>query len=151
VLPRVAEPLSTIFLICVVPGLAGGVGLRRGRRHPTEIGVGDVLDFWRVLEVDSPSKLVLSAEMKTPGEALLEFQLLPLADGQVEFRMLSRFLPKGLSGIIYWYVLYPFHEWIFYGMLKSIARTIQKPVIAGPERYTPTLDHACKLPPADSY
>lgn len=131
--------------------LVGGVGLRRGRRHPTEIGVGDVLDFWRVLEVDAPNKLALSAEMKTPGEALLEFKIAPLADGLVEFRMLSRFLPKGLSGILYWYILYPFHEWIFYGMLKSIARTIQKPVIAGPERYTPTLDHACKLPPADSY
>lgn len=135
----------------IMDRLAGGVGLRRGRRHPTEIGVGDVLDFWRVLEVDAPNKLVLTAEMKTPGEALLEFQIVPLADDQVEFRMLSRFLPKGLSGILYWYILYPFHEWIFYGMLKSIAKTIQKPVIAGPERYTPTLDHACKLPPADSY
>jgi uncharacterized protein YbjT (DUF2867 family) len=130
--------------------LAGGVGLRRGRRHPTEMGVGDVLDFWRILEVDPPKTLLLVAEMKTPGEALLEFQIVPLADGQVEFRLLSRFLPKGLSGILYWYVLYPFHEWIFYGMLKSMAKAIQKPIIAGPERYTPALNHACTLPPIDA-
>lgn len=124
----------------------GGVGLRRGRRHPTEIGVGDALDFWRVLKVDPPKTLLLVAEMKTPGEALLEFQILPLSDGRVEFRMLSRFLPKGLSGILYWYVLYPFHEWIFYGMLKSMAKSIQKPITAGPERYTPALSTACDLP-----
>jgi hypothetical protein len=130
----------------IMDRLAGGVGLRRGRRHPTEIGAGDVLDFWRVLEVDAPHKLVLAAEMKTPGEALLEFQIKPLTDGQVEFRMLSRFLPKGLSGILYWYTLYPFHEWIFYGMLKSMAKTIRKPIIAGPQRYTPALSTACDLP-----
>lgn len=130
----------------IMDRLAGGVGLRRGRRHPTEIGVGDVLDFWRVLEVDAPHKLVLTAEMKTPGEALLEFHILPLADGQVEFRMLSRFLPKGLTGILYWYVLYPFHEWIFYGMLKSMAKSIQRPITAGPERFTPALSTACEMP-----
>jgi hypothetical protein len=126
--------------------LAGGVGLRRGRRHSTHIGAGDVLDFWRVLAVDAPKKLLLAAEMKTPGEALLEFQIIPLTGGQVEFRMLSRFLPKGLLGIVYWYALYPFHEWIFYGMLKSIAKRIQKPITAGPERYTPALSTACDLP-----
>ena len=126
--------------------LAGGVGLRRGRRHPTQLGVGDVLDFWRVLAIDPPEKLLLAAEMKTPGEALLEFQIHPLADGHVELRMLSRFLPKGLSGILYWYVLYPFHEWIFYGMLKSMAKSIQKPITAGPERYTQAMSTTCELP-----
>jgi uncharacterized protein YbjT (DUF2867 family) len=130
----------------VMDRLMGGVGLRRGRRHPTDIGVGDVLDFWRVLEVDGPKKLVLIAEMKTPGEALLEFQIVPLANGEVEFRMLSRFLPRGLTGIIYWYALYPFHEWIFYGMLKSMAKSIQKPITKGPQRYTQALSNACALP-----
>ena len=135
----------------VMDRLMGGVGLRRGRRHPTDIGVGDVLDFWRVLEIDPPKKLVLIAEMKTPGEALLDFQTTALAGGQVEFRMLSRFLPKGLSGIFYWYALYPFHEWIFYGMLKSIAKSIHKPITMGPQRYTQALSNACELPdePAD--
>jgi hypothetical protein len=130
----------------VMDRLMGGVGLRRGRRHPTDIGVGDVLDFWRVLEVDGPKKLVLIAEMKTPGEALLEFQIVPLANGEVEFRMLSRFLPRGLTGIIYWYALYPFHEWIFYGMLKSMAKSIQKPITKNPQRYTLALSNACALP-----
>ena len=130
----------------MIDRLVGGVGLRRGRRHPTEIGMGDVLDFWRVLKVEPPQKLMLSAEMKTPGEALLDFQIIPLADGQVEFRMLSRFLPKGLTGILYWYALYPFHEWIFYGMLKSTAKSIHKPITMGPQRYTQPLSNACELP-----
>jgi uncharacterized protein YbjT (DUF2867 family) len=126
--------------------LAGGVGLRRGRRHPSEIGVGDVLDFWRVLRVDPPYRLLLVAEMKTPGEALLEFQITPVTDGRVELRMLSRFLPKGLLGMIYWYALYPFHQWVFYGMLKAIAKAIQKPIVSSPERFTPKLHTACRLP-----
>jgi hypothetical protein len=130
----------------IMDRLAGGVGLRRGRRHPTEIGAGDALDFWRVLEVDSPQRLLLVAEMKTPGEALLEFQITPLANGQVELQMLSRFLPRGLVGILYWYVLYPFHQWIFYGMLKAIARSIDKPIVSGPERFTPKLHTSCALP-----
>lgn len=126
----------------VVDRLAGGVGLRRGRRHPSEIGVGDALDFWRVLEVDAPGRLLLVAEMKTPGEALLEFQITPCGNGQVELQMLSRFLPRGLFGILYWYGLYPFHEWIFYGMLKAIAEYINRPISRKPERFTPRLHNA---------
>jgi uncharacterized protein YbjT (DUF2867 family) len=87
----------------IVDRLVGGVGLRRGRRHPSEIGIGDALDFWRVLEVKAPQRLLLLAEMKTPGEALLEFQISPEANGQAELQMLSRFWPKGLFGILYWY------------------------------------------------
>jgi hypothetical protein len=74
--------------------LAGGVGLRRGRRHPSEIGVGDALDFWRVLEIEAPRRLLLSAEMKMPGEALLEFEITPLGNNHVELRLHSRFLPR---------------------------------------------------------
>jgi uncharacterized protein YbjT (DUF2867 family) len=130
----------------IMDRLVGGVGLRRGRRHPTEIGVGDALDFWRVLEVDPPQRLLLVAEMKTPGEALLEFQISSLENGQVELQMLSRFLPRGLFGILYWYGLYPFHQWIFYGMLKAIAKSIQKPLASDPERFTPKLHTSCALP-----
>jgi uncharacterized protein YbjT (DUF2867 family) len=130
----------------IMDRLVGGVGLRRGRRHPTEIGVGDALDFWRVLEVNAPQRLLLVAEMKTPGEALLEFQITPRTNGQVELQMLSRFLPKGLFGILYWYGLYPFHQWIFYGMLKAIAKSINKPIASEPERFTPKLHTACALP-----
>jgi len=130
----------------IMDRLAGGVGLRRGRRHPIEIRVGDALDFWRVLEVEPPRRLLLVAEMKTPGEALLEFQITPLANAEVEFQMLSRFLPKGLFGILYWYGLYPFHQWIFYGMLKAIAKSIKKPMVSDPERFTPRLHTSCALP-----
>ncbi len=130
----------------IMDRLVGGVGLRRGRRHPTEIGVGDALDFWRVLEVEAPQRLLLVAEMKTPGEALLEFQITPKANDQVELQMLSRFLPKGIFGILYWYVLYPFHQWIFYGMLKAIAKSINKPIASDPERFTPKLHTTCALP-----
>jgi len=129
----------------IIDRLVGGVGLRRGRRHPSEIGVGDALDFWRVLEIEAPRRLVLVAEMKTPGEALLEFQITP-GGGQVELQMLSRFLPRGLFGMLYWYGLYPFHERIFFGMLKAIAESIDKPIVKGPERFTPKLHTACALP-----
>lgn len=130
----------------IMDRLAGGVGLRRGRKHPAEIGIGDALDFWRVLELEAPHRLLLLAEMKTPGEALLEFRITPAGDNDVVLQMLSRFLPRGLFGIIYWYVLYPFHQLIFFGMLKSIARSIDKPFISGPERFTPKLHTSCAMP-----
>jgi uncharacterized protein YbjT (DUF2867 family) len=130
----------------IIDRLVGGVGLRRGRRHPAEIGVGDALDFWRVLEVEPPRYLLLLAEMKTPGEAMLGFQISQKGDDQVELQMLSRFLPKGLFGICYWYALYPFHQVIFYGMLKAIAGAINKPLASEPERFTPKLHTSCDLP-----
>ena len=127
--------------------VAGGVGLRRGRRHPSELGVGDVLDFWRVLNIEAPYRLLLVAEMKLPGEALLDFRITPAGKDQVELQMLSRFLPRGLAGILYWYILYPFHQWIFFGMLKTIAKFTGKPIIEAPERFTPKLHTRCALPP----
>lgn len=129
----------------IMDRLVGGVGLRRGRRHPSDIGVGDALDFWRVLDVKAPQRLLLLAEMKTPGEALLEFQITANGHGLVELQLLSRFWPRGLMGILYWYALYPFHQWIFYGMLKSIARAIGKPMVSGPRRFTPKLAGSCVL------
>ncbi|MFC1814865.1 SDR family oxidoreductase [Thermodesulfobacteriota bacterium] len=132
----------------ILDRLMGGVGLRRGRRHPSEIGVGDALDFWRVLAVEEPRRLLLVAEMKTPGDALLSFQITPTGNGQVELQMLSRFLPKGMFGLLYWYGLYPFHQWIFFGMLKAIAKSINRPIVSGPERFTPKLHTTCALPKA---
>ena len=67
---------------------------------------------------------MLLAEMKTPGEALLDLQIEPVGDNVIEFQLHSRFLPKGLGGILYWYTLYPFHQWIFRNMLKAIVKTI---------------------------
>ena len=123
----------------------GGFGLRRGRRHPTDLRVGDAVDFWRVLEVEPERRLVLLAEMKLPGEALLEFRITSRTNDS-ELELLSRFLPKGLGGILYWYAFYPFHEWIFGGMLRALAGATGKPMVRGPERFTPRLPDSCKLP-----
>lgn len=126
--------------------MVGGVGLRRGRRHSFHISAGDALDFWRVLETAPPDRLRLLAEMKTPGEAILEFSVSAVRDRRTEIRILSRFLPRGLFGILYWYILYPFHEWVFFGMLKAIAAAVGKPVLKNPERFTPRLRSACRQP-----
>lgn len=125
---------------------AGGIGLRRGRRHPTELRTGDALDFWRVMTATPPSRLTLLAEMRIPGEAVLDIQVREVGDGATELQMLSRFLPRGLAGLTYWYALYPIHQWIFSGMLREIARAIGKPLITPPQRFTPAIANACRLP-----
>ncbi len=117
----------------------GGAGLSRGRLHPTDLKAGDALDFWRVLAVEPPTRLLLLAEMKMPGEALMEWRLTPLAEGRTEVQLLSRFLPRGLGGILYWYGLFPFHQWVYRGLLKAMAAAAGKPVIFGPTRFTPAL------------
>lgn len=123
--------------------LAGGVGLRRGRRHPTEIRDGDALDFWRVLTVEPPHRLLLKAEMKTPGEALLDFQLRTSGRGRVDLMMISRFLPRGLFGLIYWHALLPFHRQIFVGMLRAIAERSGRPIVSGPQPFDPHEGNVC--------
>jgi uncharacterized protein YbjT (DUF2867 family) len=130
----------------LIDRLVGGIGLRRGRRHPSHLRVGDALDFWRVLVVQPEERLVLLAEMKVPGEALLDIRITPAGDGAVGLQFLSRFLPRGISGILYWYGLYPFHQWIFGGMLKAIAAAVGRPIVSGPERFTPKLQPTCSLP-----
>ncbi len=116
--------------------LLGGIGFRGGRRHPEELMPGDALDFWRVLEVEPPHRLLLLAEMKLPGEAVLDFSLAATADGKTELRQTARFLPRGLGGILYWYALEPFHHWVYRGMLKAIARAVGRPILTGPEPLT---------------
>lgn len=131
----------------MIDKLAGGVGLRRGRRHPDELLPGDALDFWRVLEMEEQRRLLLLAEMKLPGEALLEFRISPVGENRTEILQLSRFLPRGLLGMAYWYGLYPFHQWIFKGMVREIARATGKPLLAEPERFAPGRHHVCTLDP----
>jgi hypothetical protein len=116
--------------------LTGGVGLRRGRRHPEQLYVGDALDFWRVLDVRPPVKLILLAEMKLPGEALLTIELVPSGSG-TEIRLGTRFRPRGLYGILYWYLLLPFHNLLFGGLLQQLAVLSGKPIVKGPEKYRP--------------
>ena len=114
--------------------LAGGAGLQRGRRRPEQLQVGDALDFFRVLEVEPDQRLLLLAEMKLPGEATLEFRLVPHPEGETEMTMMARFLPRGLGGLAYWYALEPFHRRIYQGMLQAIAAAAGKTITAGPER-----------------
>jgi len=125
--------------------LVGGVGLRRGRRHPLDLRMGDALDFWRVLDVDAPQRLVLLAEMKVPGEALLEIEIRRMDKECIELRFLSRFMPAGLFGITYWYALYPAHQLVFRGMLQAVAIKIGKKILSGPERFTPKLNRNCRI------
>lgn len=98
--------------------LWGGVGMRRGRKSPTEISAGEALDFWRVLLADREEKrLLLYAEMKLPGEAWLEFRI----DQDNMLTQTATFRPLGLAGRLYWYAVLPFHGFIFNGMIQQIA------------------------------
>jgi uncharacterized protein YbjT (DUF2867 family) len=99
--------------------LFGGVGLRRGRTHPTHLDNGDSLDFWRVLLANKEEKrLLLFAEMRLPGEAWLEFRI----DEENMLHQIATFRPKGLWGRLYWYSLVPFHYFIFGGMIRNIGK-----------------------------
>jgi uncharacterized protein YbjT (DUF2867 family) len=100
--------------------LLGGVGLRRGRRDPEHLSIGDALDFWRVEAIEPDRRLRLAAEMRVPGRAWLQFEVEPRPGGSV-IRQTAIFDPAGLPGLIYWYALFPVHRWIFAGMLRRIA------------------------------
>ena len=99
----------------------GGVGLRRGRRHPDEIRAGESLDFWRVESLAPGQGMRLRAEMKVPGGAWLEFQVLPQENGKNLFIQTAYFAPRGLFGYLYWYAMWPFHRFIFDGMIRKLA------------------------------
>ena len=116
----------------MIDRLLGGPGLGRGRRHPEEIQPGDALDFWRVLVVDKEHRLKLVAEMKLPGEAVLELVLTECADGTTEIRQFARFKPRGLLGLSYWYSVMPFHNLVFVGMMRGIAKASDAEILNGP-------------------
>lgn len=93
--------------------------MRRGRRHPDELAVGDAVDFWRVEAYEPDRRLRLAAEMKLPGRAWLEFEVQPDAEG-VAIRQTAVFDPIGLLGLLYWYAVYPLHARVFAGMLREV-------------------------------
>jgi hypothetical protein len=135
--------------------LIGGPGLRRGRRHPTTVRYGEALDFWRVIGVEKDRYLQLRAEMKVPGDAVLEFEIKPDAappekDAEplkqesvvnhaartdppspnartVQLVQTARFRPRGLAGLAYWYAVAPFHNVVFNGMLRGIKAAAECP------------------------
>lgn len=103
--------------------LAGGVGVRRGRRDPNHLLVGDTVDWWRVETLEPNSRVLFEAEMKTPGRAWLEFEV-KAQNGQTVIRQTAVFDPVGLTGLLYWYLLFPLHNLIFSGMIRSIAKEV---------------------------
>jgi uncharacterized protein YbjT (DUF2867 family)/uncharacterized protein YndB with AHSA1/START domain len=100
--------------------LVGGPGLRRGRRHPSEIAAGEVVDFWRVEEIERPSLLRLRAEMKVPGQAWLQWETTD-EGGKTRLIQAALFRPRGFFGWLYWYGAYPFHALIFDALIDAIA------------------------------
>ena len=113
--------------------MVGGPGIGRGRRDPQAVQAGDALDFWRVLAAEPERRLKLVAEMKLPGEAVLELLLTECVDGTTEVRQSARFKPRGLLGLLYWYSVLPLHNLVFAGMLRGIAKAAAGRILAGPE------------------
>ncbi len=102
-----------------------GPGMRRGRRSPTHLFAGDTVDFWRVEKIAPARLLRLSAEMRLPGRAWLQFEVEPLQSGSL-VRQTAIFDPVGLLGQLYWYVLYPVHRFVFAGMLAGIVHAMKQ-------------------------
>jgi uncharacterized protein YbjT (DUF2867 family) len=111
----------------VLDRLVGGPGLRRGRRDPDLLTYGEAVDFWRVSAVERDRRLALRAEMKLPGEALLEWTVEPLSEDAHRSRLVqtARFLPRGLLGLVYWYGVMPVHGYVFGRMLAGITRAAE--------------------------
>jgi hypothetical protein len=106
--------------------MIGGVGMRRGRPDPETPFPGSTLDFWRVEAYEPERRLRLFAEMKVPGRAWLEFRAEPDGSSTV-IRQIAQFEPRGLAGLLYWYLLNPLHQLMFRGMLRRIALAALRP------------------------
>lgn len=106
----------------MVDRLCGGVGMRRGRRDAENLRAGDTLDFWRVERVETGRLIRLRAEMWVPGRAWLEFEARAESERRTLLVQTAFFEPKGLSGLLYWYALYPVHSLIFSGLIRRIAQ-----------------------------
>jgi uncharacterized protein YbjT (DUF2867 family) len=113
------------YLRGLLDRIVGGVGLRRGRRDPINLRVGDSVDFWRVESLENQKHLRLYAEMILPGKAWLEFHL-EERDGKTVVTQDALFEPRGLGGQLYWYVVSPFHFFIFPTMLRNIVKAARK-------------------------
>ena len=116
--------------------LTGGVGVRRGRRHPTELALGDTVDWWRVESYEPGRRVKLFAEMRLPGRAWLEFEAVPTDDGAM-IRQTAEFDPVGLAGLVYWYTLWPLHSYVFRGMIRGIADAAERAARDRPQPTSP--------------
>ncbi len=104
-----------------VDWLLGGPGLNRGRRHPTEVRLGDTIDFWKVVALQESKQLTLLMGLKAPGSGVLEFALNPEADGRTRLTVTAYWHPAGVWGLLYWYAMTPAHLLIFEGLAREIA------------------------------
>ena len=110
----------------LIDRVVGGVGLRRGRRDPDHLKVGDAVDFWRVEAKEPPRLLRLRAEMKMPGLAWLEFRIEPRPEGGARLTQQAIFYPRGLGGHAYWWSVAPFHRFVFPGMARHVAEAAER-------------------------
>ena len=104
----------------------GGPGLSRGRRHPTELRIGDTIDYWTVIGMEENRRLTLNFGMRAPGAGVLEFELEKLDDNRTRITATAYWHPRGVWGLAYWYSLVPAHLFIFKGMTAAIARRAEK-------------------------
>jgi uncharacterized protein YbjT (DUF2867 family) len=114
------------YLRGLLDRMIGGVGLRRGRRDPIHLRVGESLDFWRVESLVPEQSLKLYAEMILPGKAWLEFRISKLPNGKSEVVQEASFSPRGLGGQLYWYVVLPFHVLVFPTMIRNLIRSANR-------------------------
>lgn len=129
--------------------LLGGVGMRRGRPHPERLRPGDTLDCWRVESVHRNARVRLSAEMKLPGRAWLEFEVEPREGGST-LHQTATFDPLGLAGMLYWYGVWPLHQLVFAGMLRGIVRAAERSAGGAPTHPIEPIPLARLSPKGDS-
>jgi uncharacterized protein YbjT (DUF2867 family)/uncharacterized protein YndB with AHSA1/START domain len=106
--------------------LAGGAGFSRGRRHPTDLRIGDVIDYWTVVAIEPARRLTLHFGMRAPGTGILEFELEPLPGGGTRLTETAYWHPAGFWGLLYWFALVPFHLFIFERMTRAIVRRAER-------------------------
>ncbi|MGZ8273431.1 MAG: SDR family oxidoreductase [Burkholderiaceae bacterium] len=118
--------------------LVGGPGFTHGRRHPTDLRVGDAIDYWTVIGMERERRLTLNFGMRAPGAGILEFEIEPAADGRTRVTVTAYWHPQGVWGLLYWYALVPAHLFIFDRMTQAIARRAEA-LDATAERPAPSL------------
>jgi uncharacterized protein YbjT (DUF2867 family) len=130
----------------VIGRACGGRGLGPRRAGDPGLRPGDRFDFWRVLRAEPPHRLSLLAEMKAPGDSILDIALAPIGRNRCEIRLTSRFLPRGLGGILYWHAALPLHRLVFQGLLRAVVRSAGRELVDRPRRFTPEEKEVCFLP-----
>lgn len=110
----------------ILDWLAGGIGLNHGRRDPTDVRMGDVIDSWRVIGLEPGQRLTLLFGMKAPGSGVLEFEVNPEGNSRTRVTVTAYWHPAGIWGLLYWYALVPAHLFIFKGLTRAIADRAEK-------------------------